>query len=489
MEAFNNAVALVDKYVWGVPLILLILLGGIYLTIRLRGLQIRHLPLALKWMVHNEEEGTGEVSSFAALCTSLAATIGTGNIVGVATAIKQGGPGALFWMIIAALFGMATKYTEGFLSIKYRTVDENDHVLGGPVYYIEKGMGKKWKWLGMLFAIFGACAGLFGIGTITQINGISKATQAFFDPNQAHTVVIPGIGTYTWAVIITAAVVTLLAGLVLIGGLKRISSVSQVIVPFMGAAYVIFILVLIFANIRSFPHAIAVICEEAFHPAAIKGGAFATLFIAMQAGVARGIFSNEAGLGSAPIAAAAATTKSPVRQGLVSMTGTFVDTIVICNMTGLAIVITGAYKIPNVEGAEMTIAAFQRGLPFPPQVSSFLVMASLAFFAFTSILGWNYYGERCLEYLSNRNKTLVMVYRWLYIIMVFIGPFLTVSAVWNIADIFNGLMAIPNMIALFALSNVVARETRDFFKKKDYLKQNEEDHQELEELRTASHGK
>ena len=452
MEAFNNAVALVDKYVWGVPLILLILLGGIYLTIRLRGLQIRHLPLALKWMVHNEEEGTGEVSSFAALCTSLAATIGTGNIVGVATAIKQGGPGALFWMIIAALFGMATKYTEGFLSIKYRTVDENDHVLGGPFYYIEKGMGKKWKWLGMLFAIFGACAGLFGIGTITQINGISKATQAFFDPNQAHTVVIPGIGTYTWAVIITAAVVTLLAGLVLIGGLKRISSVSQVIVPFMGAAYVIFILVLIFANIR-------------------------------------GIFSNEAGLGSAPIAAAAATTKSPVRQGLVSMTGTFVDTIVICNMTGLAIVITGAYKIPNVEGAEMTIAAFQRGLPFPPQVSSFLVMASLAFFAFTSILGWNYYGERCLEYLSNRNKTLVMVYRWLYIIMVFIGPFLTVSAVWNIADIFNGLMAIPNMIALFALSNVVARETRDFFKKKDYLKQNEEDHQELEELRTASHGK
>lgn len=485
MEQFNALVATIDGYVWGIPLIVLILFGGIYLTIRLRGLQIRHLPLALKWMVHNEEEGTGEVSSFGALCTALAATIGTGNIVGVATAIKTGGPGALFWMLIAALFGMATKYSEGFLSIKYRKIEEDGHILGGPFYYIEHGMGKKWKWLAYLFCVFGACAAMFGIGTITQVSGISRSVQIFFDPQKAHTVDIPGVGPTTWAVIITSIVVTVLAGLVLIGGIKRISSVSQVVVPFMAAAYVLLVLILIFANIRSFPHAIALICTEAFNPQAIKGGGLATLFVVIQAGVARGIFSNEAGLGSAPIAAAAATTKSPVRQGLVSMTGTFVDTIVVCNMTGLAIVITGAYQNTAVEGAEMTVYAFQSGLPFPPYVSSFIVMAALTFFAFTTILGWNYYGERCVDYLTHGSKVGLTIYRWVYILMVFVGPFLTVSAVWNLADIFNGLMAIPNMIALFALSGVIARETRDFFKNRDYLQQNSEDIQELEELKVA----
>lgn len=485
MEKFNNVVAAIDGYVWGVPLIVLILFGGIYLTIRLRGLQIRHLPLALKWMVHNEEEGTGEVSSFGALCTALAATIGTGNIVGVATAIRTGGPGALFWMLIAALFGMATKYSEGFLAIKYRKVEEDGHILGGPFYYIENGMGKKWKWLAYLFCVFGTCAAMFGIGTITQVSGISRSVQIFFDPNKVHTVNIPGVGATTWAVIITSIVVAFLAGLVLIGGIKRISSVSQVIVPFMAAAYILLVLILIFANIRSFPHAIALICTEAFKPEAVKGGGLATLFIVIQAGVARGIFSNESGLGSAPIAAAAATTKSPVRQGLVSMTGTFIDTIVVCNMTGLAIVITGAYKHTELEGAEMTVKAFQDGLPFPPYVSSFVVMAALTFFAFTTILGWNYYGERCMDYLTHGSKVALNIYRWVYILMVFIGPFLTVSAVWNIADIFNGLMAIPNMIALFALSGVIARETRQFFKEHSYLQQNEDDRQQIAELNVA----
>ncbi len=483
METLNHVAEVVDGYVWGLPLILLILIGGIYLTIRLHALQIHHLPLALKWMVHNEEEGTGEVSSFAALCTALAATIGTGNIVGVATAIKTGGPGALFWMLIAALFGMATKYSEGFLAIKYRSVDEDGHVLGGPFYYIEHGMGKKWKWLAKCFAVFGACAGLFGIGTITQVNGISSTVETFFDADKSHTVHMGAIGDYTWAVIITAAVCAILAGLVIIGGIKRISSVSQIIVPFMAAAYIIFVLILIFANITHLPHAIAVICEEAFRPKAFGSGAAATLFVAMQAGIARGIFSNEAGLGSAPIAAAAATTKSPVRQGLVSMTGTFVDTIVVCNMTGLSIVITGAYQDTSLEGAAITVRAFQMGLPFPHYVSAFLVMMALIFFAFTSILGWNYYGERCLEYLTNGSRTGIKIYRWLYILNVLIGPFLTVSAVWNIADIFNGLMAIPNMICLFALSGTIARETNAFFRERAYLKQNEDDRQALEELR------
>ncbi len=479
----------IDGYVWGLPLIILILTGGIYLSIRLNFLQVRRLPLALKWMVHNEEEGDGEVSSFAALSTALAATIGTGNIVGVATAIHKGGPGALFWMLLAAFFGMATKYSEGFLAIKYRHVDEDGHILGGPFYYIEKGMGKKWRWLGKFFAFAGAGAGLFGIGTITQVSGIASTVKTFFDPNSTHTVTVPGIGEYTWAVIITAVVVSFLAGLVLIGGIKRIGSVSQVVVPFMALAYVLFVLILIFANITAVPHAIAVICIEAFKPSAAVGGISISLYVAMQTGIARGIFSNEAGLGSAPIAAAAATTKSPVRQGLVSMTGTFVDTIVICTLTGLSIVITEAYKVPGLEGAQITIRAFQDGLPFPPYVSSFLIMAALVFFAFTTILGWNYYGERCVEYLFNGSRKAVKIYRWFYILNVLIGPFLTVSAVWNMADIFNGLMAFPNMIALFALSGVIAKETNAYFKNKEHLKQEEDDKQELAEILVDEHRK
>lgn len=468
-NTINEILGMVDNFVWGVPLMVLILVGGIMLTVRLGVLQIRRLPLALKWMIKNEEEGDGEVSSFGALCTALSATIGTGNIVGVATAIAAGGPGALFWMEVAALFGMATKYAEGLLAVKYRVVDEENHVLGGPFYYIERGMGVKWKWLAKIFAFFGVCVGLLGIGTFSQVNGISSAVNNVFDPNQLWTVTIPGIGTYSWTVVIASLVLSICVALILIGGIKRIASVSQVVVPFMAVIYILLCVTLIICNIREIPQAIVTVVKGAFQPSAVTGGIVGSIFVAMQKGVARGIFSNEAGLGSAPIAAAAAQTKEPVRQGLVSMTGTFIDTILICTMTGLAIVLTGAWKVDGLEGVEVTAYAFGKGLPIPAEVASFLLMLCLVFFAFTTILGWDYYSERCLEYLSGGRKKVVGVFRWLYILAVFIGPYMTIKAVWTLADIFNGMMALPNMIAIFALSGVVVKETKEFFEKKKHL--------------------
>lgn len=459
----NNFITWFDGVVWGLPLIILILFTGILLTTRLGLLQVRHLGKALKFMVKNEEGGDGEVTSFGALCTALSATIGTGNIVGVATAIAAGGPGALFWMIVAAFFGMATKYAEGLLAIKYRTIDKEGHVLGGPFYYIENGMGKQWRWLAKIFAFFGAGVGLFGIGTFTQVNGISSAVTNFFDPDKAHTVALFG-NTYSWATVVACLILTVCVGLVVLGGIQRIAKVSQVVVPFMAVLYVALALIIVITNITAVPTAIVTIVKSAFTGSALAGGAMGTMVVAMQKGIARGIFSNESGLGSAPIAAAAAQTKEPVRQGLVSMTGTFIDTIVICTMTGLSIVITETWNT-GLEGVAITTAAFQKGLPFPPVVASFSLMLCLVFFAFTTILGWDYYGERCLEYLFNRNKAAVTTYRWLYIICVFIGPYMTVAAVWNIADIFNALMAFPNLIALLALSGVVVKETKDFFKR------------------------
>lgn len=464
---FSDFLVRVDDFIWGVPLMVLILVGGILLTVRLRLLQIVHLPLALKWMVKNEEGGEGDVTSFGALCTALSATIGTGNIVGVATAICLGGPGALFWMLVAAFFGMATKYAEGLLAVKYRIKTPDGHTLGGPFYYIENGMGKKWKWLAKAFAFFGTCAGLMGIGTFTQVNGISSAVKGFFDPSNAHTVKIPLVGEYSLSVIITSVILAVCVGLVLIGGIKRISSVATVVVPFMAIAYIAFALILIFSNAEKIPAAVALIVKGAFNPSAVTGGIVGSMIVAVQKGVARGIFSNEAGLGSAPIAAAAAQTKEPVRQGLVSMTGTFLDTIVICTMTGLSIIITGAWQVDGLEGVGVTTYAFGKGIPFlPERVTSFILMLCLVFFAFTTILGWDYYSESCLEYLSKGNRKAVKVFRYLYILAVFIGPYMTVSEVWTIADIFNGLMAIPNMIALFALSGIVAKETHSFFKKR-----------------------
>lgn len=465
MEQITAFLEQVDDLLWGIPLMLLILVGGLLLTLRLRVLQVRRLPLALKWMVKNEEDGVGEVSSFAALCTALSATIGTGNIVGVATAVCAGGPGALFWMIVAAFFGMATKYAEGVLAIKYRVVDENGHSLGGPFYYIEKGMGRKWKWLAKAFAFFGILAGLLGIGTITQVNGIVNSLKNVFDPDNQMLVKVPVMGDYSLVVVIGAILVAVLVALVIIGGIKRIANVTQVVVPFMAILYVLICLLLLICNVTKIPMAVATIVKAAFHPRAVTGGVVGTMLVAMQKGVARGIFSNEAGLGSAPIAAAAAQTREPVRQGLVSMTGTFIDTIIICTMTGLSIVISGAWKVPELEGVQITTYAFQQGLPLPKEVVAVIIMICLTFFAFTTIIGWDYYSERCLEYLLGGQTKAILVYRWLYILVVFIGPFLTVSAVWTVADIMNGLMAIPNMIAIFALSSVVVKETKDFFRK------------------------
>ena len=460
----DKIITAIDNAVWGLPLICLIMATGIFLTARLGLVQIRHLGKAFKFMFKDEEDGSGEVTSFGALCTALSATIGTGNITGVATAIALGGPGALFWMVIAAFFGMATKYAEGLLAIKYRTIDEEGHVLGGPFYYIENGMGKKWTWLAKIFAFFGAGVGLFGIGTFTQVNSIASAVKNFFDPDMAHTVSLLG-GNYSWATVIAGLFLTVCVGLVVLGGIQRIAKVSEIIVPFMAVLYVGLAVIIIITNITAVPAALASIVKSAFTGSALAGGAVGSVFVAMQKGVARGIFSNESGLGSAPIAAAAARTKEPVRQGLVSMTGTFIDTIVICTMTGLSIVIAGSWLNPELEGVAITMDAFQKGLPFPPFVATFSLMLCLVFFAFTTILGWNYYGERCVEYLFNRNKGVVMGYRILYILAVFIGPYMTVKAVWNIADIFNALMAFPNLIALLALNGVIVKETRDFHAK------------------------
>ncbi len=470
MGTFNRITEKIDNFIWGIPLILLIFGCGIFLTIRTKGMQFKKLGLALKYMFKGEEGGTGEISSFAALCTALSATIGTGNIVGVATAIAAGGPGALFWMEIAALFGMATKYAEGLLAVKYRVRSVDGKVLGGPFYYIEKGMGKRWKWLAVLFAVFGVFVGLMGIGTFTQVNSITTAANSFFDPKKSHTVQIFGMD-YTYTQIIIGLIVTILAGLIIIGGIKRIASVSEVIIPVMVVAYVICCLIIIGTHITEVPAAFSEIIRSAFGFKAAAGGALGAIMVSMQKGVARGIFSNEAGLGSAPIAAAAAKTKEPVRQGLVTMTGTFIDTILVCTMTGLTIVISGCIGAnPDLEGVEITDAAFRYRLPFPEKISSFILMICLMFFAFTTILGWNYYSERCLSYLTGSKKLPSAIFKWLYIAAVFFGPYLTVSAVWNLADIFNGLMALPNVAALIALSGVVSTETKKYCNKLKFKK-------------------
>ena len=475
LDAFTAWVDKVDGIVWGIPLIAAILVTGLLLTCILRLNHLFNLKNAFRYMFHTEEGTEGDISAFGALCTALSATIGTGNIVGVATAIGTGGPGALFWMELAAFFGMATKYAEGLLAVKYREFTPDGRVLGGPFYYIEKGLGKGWKWLAVLFAIFGIGAGLLGIGTITQVHGITSATQRFFDPNFNPADMATGIQlfgtTYSLPVVIAGAVVTLATALVVIGGLKRIAAVSTVIVPFMAVFYVVIIAFLLLGNLSKITTALELIVRAAFNPSAFTGGMVGTIFIAMQKGIARGIFSNEAGLGSAPIAAAAAKTNEPARQGLVCMTGTFIDTIVICTMTGLAIVVTGAWEPSlGLKGVDITIEAFSRGLsflgPYSATLSGFFLMVALTFFAFTTILGWNYYSEKCLEYLVGpRRQGVVLVYRCIYVIFVALGPYLTVSVVWGVADTMNGLMAFPNLVALILLSPVVWKVTKDFLRR------------------------
>lgn len=432
----------VDAFIWGPPLLVLLVGTGILLTVKLGVVQITKLPRALKLIFSAENKGSGDVSSFAALCTALAATVGTGNIVGVATAIKAGGPGALFWMWIAAFFGMATKYSEGVLAIKYRTKDKNGQVSGGPMYYIVNGMGEKWRPLAILFAISGILVALLGIGTFTQVNSITDAINNSFgiDPR------------------ITGVVLAVFVALVVFGGLKSISNVATKIVPFMAVIYVVICGIILISFWNKIPETFMLIIKSAFTPTAATGGFLgATMSLAIRNGIARGVFSNESGLGSAPIAAAAAKTEWPAEQGLISMTGTFIDTIIICTLTGFSLVISGVW-CSDLNGAVMTQAAFNGAIPtFGP----ILLTVSLTLFAFTTILGWSYYGERCFEFLFGVKG--MNGYRTVFVAMVLLGAFLKLEVVWIIADIVNGLMAIPNLIALLALSPIIVSETKKYF--------------------------
>ena len=440
----------IDSFVWGPPLLVLLVGTGIWLTIRLRLLQVFKLGSALKLIFSAKNDGSGDVNSFRALCTALAATVGTGNIVGVATAIKAGGPGALFWMWMAAFFGMATKYSECLLAVKYRTVDANGNISGGPMYYIEKGLGEKYKPLAVLFAVFGILCAYFGIGTFAQVNSIVEITK-----------ISAGI-----PVEYTGIALTVLVAVVTIGGLKSIANVAGKIVPFMAFLYFLTTVGILIAFADKVPAAIAQVLESAFNPTAATGGFLgATVMFAMRNGVARGVFSNESGLGSAPIVAAAAKTKWPAEQGLISMTGTFIDTIIICTLTGLTLVVTGVW-CGDLNGAAMTEQAFVMGFP---AFGSMLLMVGLVLFAFTTILGWNYYGERCVEYLLGVKA--ILPYRLIFIALIACGPFLKLEEIWVLADIVNGLMAIPNLIALLALTGVVVAETKKY---KEYLKEKKE---------------
>ena len=453
----ESILSAIDSFIWGAPLLILLSGTGLYLTLRLGFIQIRYLPRALGYLFKKDKGGKGDVSSFAALCTALAATIGTGNIVGVATAVQAGGPGAIFWMWLVALLGMATKYAECLLAVKYRVRDKNGFMAGGPMYYIERGLGI--KWLAKLFALFGVMVAFFGIGTFPQVNAITHAMQDTFN--------IP--------VLVTAIIVTLLVGLIILGGVKRIATASSVIVPFMAILYVTTSLVIILLNIEKVPDAISLIICSAFEPQAALGGTVGfTVMKAIQSGVARGIFSNESGLGSAPIAAAAAQTREPVRQGLISMTGTFLDTIIVCTMTGIVLVLTGAWNNPELAGATVTNYAFAQGLG--TSIGATIVTVGLLFFAFTTILGWCYYGERCFVYLVGIRG--VKLYRLIYIVLVGLGSFLHLNLIWIIADIVNGLMAFPNLIALIGLRKVVIEETKDYFQR---LKINHHDQDEIVE--------
>ncbi|MFC2343877.1 MAG: alanine/glycine:cation symporter family protein [Negativicutes bacterium] len=449
MDAINTILNEIDSLLWGPPLIVLLLGTGIYLTLRLNLMQVFRLPLALSLIFRAKNHGEGDVSSFKALCVALAATVGTGNIVGVATAVKLGGPGAVFWMWVAAFFGMATKYAEGLLAVKYRTTDEKGEIAGGPMFYIRHGMGEKWAPMAAFFA--GACilVAFFGIGTFPQVNAIVDSMHiAFGVPRE-----------------VSDGIVTLLVAAITIGGLQSISRVASKIVPFMAVVYVVVSLGLIVMNLSAVPDAIALIIKSAFSgEAAVGGFAGSTLMMAMQKGIARGIFSNESGLGSAPIAAAAAKTKWPAEQGLISMTGTFIDTIIICSMTGLALVLTGVWQ-GNSAGAMMTADAFATTYGQPGVA---ILTVSLVLFAFTTILGWNYYGERASIYLFGTKG--IMPYRLLFIVLVASGAFLKLDAIWTLADIVNGLMAIPNLIALCALSGVIVSETKRYF---EHLKKSE----------------
>jgi len=442
MSLITEAVRWLNGIVWGVPMLVLILGVGLYLSLGLRLLTVLKIPFAFALLWRGREaRGPGQISPFGALMTALAATIGTGNIAGVATAIFLGGPGAVFWMWMTALVGMATKYAEAVCAVRYRIKDERGKYVGGPMYYITNGLGPHWTWLAVCFAFFASIAG-FGIGNMVQANSVADAIEASLS--------IPH-----W---VTGLVLVALVGTVLIGGIERIAAVADKLVPFMAIAYVGTCLVVMIANAHAIPAAFALIFEHAFSPAAASGGfAGAAVWAAMKFGVARGVFSNEAGLGSAPIAHAAAQTKGPVSQGLVAMLGTFIDTIVICSFTALAILTTGAWTSGET-GAELTTVAFDTALP---NVGSYIVAIALAVFAFTTMLAWSYYCERSLQYLFGIR--IILPFRIVWSAAALVGATLKLSFVWLLADTLNALMAIPNLIALALLSPVVFKITREFF--------------------------
>jgi len=428
--------------VWGAPLIVLLVGTGVFLTFRLGFIQFRFLIPALKiaFLPRRQQVGfKGDISHFKALMTALAATIGTGNIAGVATAISVGGPGALFWMWVTALFGMATKYAEAILAIKYRIVDKNGEMAGGPMYVLERGL--KVRWLGVAFAIFGSCAA-FGIGNMVQSNSIAHAMKSTF-----------GVENLT-----TGIALTILTAIVILGGIKSIGKASGIIVPVMAVFYIAASIIVLIINYKAIPSAIGMIFHYAFTPLAAVGGfAGATVKTIVQKGVSRGLFSNESGLGSAPIAAAAAITDVPGRQALVSMTGTFIDTIIVCSFTGLVIITSGVWN-SGLTGVALTSEAYGTGLGH--NIGNIIVSLGIVFFAYSTILGWGYYGEKCIEYLLG--ERIIKPYRYLWCTAVMIGTMLELEVVWNIADVMNGLMAVPNLIALLGLSSVVASETRTF---------------------------
>ena len=444
MQFVSNFVGEINGIVWGPPMLVAILGTGFFLMAGLRLMPILRLVAGFRLLWQGRkmgEENTGEISPFNALMTALSATIGTGNIAGVATAIFLGGPGALFWMWCTALVGLATKYAEAVCAVKYREVDELGNHVGGPMYYIKNGLSKKWLWLAPLFAGFGALAG-FGIGNTVQANSVAAVIDSSF-------------GVPTW---LTGLVMMVLVGAVLIGGIKRIAQVAGALVPFMAIAYILAGLVVLAINAGAIPAAIGLILTHAFTPTAEAGGfAGATVWLAISFGVARGIFSNEAGLGSAPIAHAAATTKNPVRQGMIAMVGTFIDTLIVCSITGLAIITTGVWTSGET-GAALTSAAFEAAMP---GVGGYLVTIALAIFAFTTVLGWSFYGEKCVVYLFGVKS--IMPFRLLWILAVPVGATIDLGFVWLLADTLNAMMALPNLIALLLLSPVVFQLTRQYF--------------------------
>ena len=453
----------IASLLWGPWMLALILGTGIYLTIGTRWLSVTKLRRAFRAALSSQPGAEGDVSGFGALCTSLAATLGTGNIIGVATAITAGGPGALFWMQLAAFFGMATKYAEGYLAVRYRRRGQDGRFIGGPFLYLELGLNR--PLLARIFA--GACVitCLISMGTTSQINGIVMAAEDFFTPDGGCTAFTLGGISISWPALIAGILTTLLVGMVLTGGIQRIASVSTLLVPFMAALYVLLTLWLLLLNLPKLPAATGLILRSAFAPRSALGAAAGITFQkAMRYGLGRGIFSNEAGMGSDPIAAAAAQTDSPVRQGLISMLGPFLDTVVMCTLTGYAVVVTDAWRMPELNGAGITLYAL-RQLPLPNGLLSFLYMLCLFFFGFASIIGWSFYGEQSLRYLFPCHGTCVRWFRLAFLTVLFIGSFMTADAVWSLADILCALMAVPNLIGLICMGDRVFHGTARYFKK------------------------